>query len=108
MSSTESVSPHDVIVCACGTQGYTARDAIDAALFRGELEEKWQAFLSHIAAEERADELELELDQSAISAAAEDFRYRNDLITAQETEAWLANRGLTFDNFSEYFARRYC
>ena len=62
----------------------------------------------HIAAEERAEELELELDESAISAAAEEFRYRHDLITAEETEAWLANRGLTFDDFSDYFARQYC
>lgn len=108
MSSTESVSPHDVVVCACGTQEYTARDAIDAAIFRGELEEEWQKFLCHVAAERRADELELELDESAISAAAEEFRYRHDLITAEETEAWLANRGLTFDDFSNYFARQYC
>ncbi len=108
MSSTESVSPHDVIVCACGTQEYTARDAVDAAIFRGELEEKWQAFLCHVAAEGRADELELELDESVISAAAEEFRYRHDLITAQETEAWLAIRGLTFEDFSDYFARQYC
>jgi hypothetical protein len=57
---------------------------------------------------ERADELELELDESAISAAAEEFRYRHDLITAEETESWLANRGLTFDDFSDYFARQYC
>src|SRR4029453_3814942 len=108
MSSTESVSPDNVIVCACGTQEYTARDAIDAAIFRGELEQKWQTFLRHIAAEGRADELELELEQPAISAAAEEFRYRHDLITAEETEAWLANRGLTFDDFSDYFARQYC
>ena len=108
MSSTESVSPNDVIVCACGTHEYTARDAIDAAIFRGDLQEQWQTFLCHVAAEERADELELELDESAISAAAEEFRYRHDLITAEETEAWLANRGLTFDDFSEYFARQYC
>jgi hypothetical protein len=108
MSSTESVSPDKVIVCACGTHEYTARDAIDAAIFRGELEEKWQTFLGHIAAEERADELELELDESAISAAAEEFRYRHDLITAEETETWLANRGLTFGDFSAYFARQYC
>src|SRR5262249_24214368 len=108
MSSTETVSPHDVIVCGCGTHEYTARDAIDSAIFRGEVEEKWQTFLGHIAAEERADELELELDESAISAAAEEFRYRHDLITAEETEAWLANRGLTFDNFTDYFARQYC
>ena len=108
MSSTESVSPDKVIVCACGTYEYTARDAIDAAIFRGELEEKWQTFLGHVAAEERADELELELDESAISAAAEEFRYRHDLITAEETETWLMNRSLTFGDFSSYFARQYC
>jgi len=108
MSSTESVSPCDVIVCACGTQEYTARDAVDAAVFRGEIAEKWQTFLGHVAAEERADELQLELDESAISAAAEQFRYRYDLITAEETEAWLSNRGLTFEDFSDYFARQYC
>jgi hypothetical protein len=108
MSSTESVSPHDVIVCACGTREYTARDAIDAAIFRGEFEQKWQMFLRHVAAEERADELELELDESAISTAAEHFRYRHDLITAEETERWLAIRGLTFEDFSDYFARQYC
>jgi hypothetical protein len=107
MSSTESVSPDKVIVCACGTHEYTAREAIDAAIFRDELEEKWQTFLHHVAAEERADELELELDESAISAAADEFRYRHDLITAEETEMWLANRGLTFDDFSDYFARQY-
>ncbi len=108
MSSTESVSPHDVIVCACGTREYTARDAIDAAMFRGELKEKWQTFLRNVAAQDRADELELELDESAISKAAEEFRYGHDLITAEETETWLANRGLTFDDFSDYFARQYC
>ena len=108
MSSTESVSPDKVIVCACGTHEYTARDAIDAAIFRGELEDKWQTFLGHIAAEDRADELELELDESAISAAAEEFRYHHDLITAEETENWLANRGLTFSDFSAYFVRQYC
>jgi hypothetical protein len=108
MSSTESVSPHDVVVCACGTQEYTARDAVDAAIFRGEIEEKWQTFLRNVAAEGRADELELDLDESAISAAAEEFRYRHDLISAQETETWLANRGLTFNEFSDYFARQYC
>ena len=56
MSSTESVSPHDVIVCACGTQEYTVRDAIDAAIFRGELEVKWREFLETVEAEKRSDD----------------------------------------------------
>jgi hypothetical protein len=108
MPSTDSVSHQDLVVCACGGHEYTARDAIDAAIFRGESEDRWQKFLRHVAAENRAEELELELDDSAISAAAEEFRYQHDLITAEETERWLTNRGLTLEDFSDYFARQYC
>src|SRR6266436_4423558 len=98
----------DLVVCACAEQAYTAHDAIDAAIFRGELEIKWKEFLDEVEAEKRADELDLDLDQAAISSAAEAFRYEYDLITAEETQAWLANRGLTFDDFSDYFTRQYC
>src|SRR5215472_11618409 len=108
MPSIDSVSRQHLVVCMSEEQEYTARDAIDAAIFRGEFEDRWQRFLRHVAAEERADELELELDESAISAAAEAFRYEHDLITAEETEAWLANRGLTVDDLGDYFARQYC
>jgi len=108
MATTESTSGFDLIVCACREKEYTARDAIDAAIFRGELGVKWKEFLGDVEAEKRADELELDLDESAISSAAEAFRYEYDLITAEETEAWLANRGLTFDDFSDYFTRQYC
>ena len=107
MTTAESASCVDLVVCACEQQQYTARDAIDLAMFRGELDDKWKRFLRGIAAEERADELDLDADETAITAAAEVFRYDHDLITAQETEAWLANRGLTFDDFSDYFTRQY-
>jgi hypothetical protein len=106
MPSAESVLHHDQVVCACEDQEYTARDAIEAAIFRGELDDKWKKFLDRIEAERRADELDLDLDESAISAAAEAFRYQHDLITAEETEKWLANRGLTFEDFSDYFTRQ--
>src|SRR6059036_4243030 len=107
MELTESTSGLDLVVCACGGQQYTARDAIDAAIFRGELDVKWKEFLHQVAAESRADELDLEADQSAISSAAEAFRYEYDLITAEETEAWLANRSLIPDDFIDYFTRHY-
>ena len=107
MPGTESVSYDDLIVCTCGSQEYTPRDAIDAALFRGELDSKWAEFLLRVEAQRRADELDMELDDSAIADAAEAFRYERDLITAEETEAFLANRGLTLDDFTDYFTRRY-
>jgi hypothetical protein len=107
MPTREPVSLHDLVVCACENQEYTARDAIDAAIFRDELDVEWKEFLHCIEAERRGDELDLDLDESAISGAAEAFRYEHDLITAEETETWLANRGLSFDDFSDYFTRDY-
>lgn len=102
-----SVSRHDLIVCACGKHEYAARDAIDAAIFRGELEVKWKEFLEAVEAEKRSEESEADLDEAAISSAAEAFRYEYDLITAEETEEWLGNRGLTLDDFTDYFTRHY-
>jgi hypothetical protein len=107
MATTESTSGLDLVVCTCGEREYTARDAIDAAIFKGELDVKWKEFLHQVAAEYRADELDLEANESAISSAAEAFRYEYDLITAEETEAWLANRGLTLDDFADYLTREY-
>src|SRR5207245_11303312 len=107
MELTESTSGLDLVVCACGGQEYTARDAIDAAIFRGELDVKWKEFLHQVAAERRADELDVEPGDSAISGAAEAFRYEYDLITAEDTEAWLANRLLTLADFADYLTPEY-
>jgi hypothetical protein len=106
MASTESVSHDDLVVCACEGQEFTARDAIHAALFRGDLEEKWQDFLGKVEAEKYADKTEMELDDAAFDAAAEAFRYHHDLITAEETEHWLESRALSLDDFGSYFARQ--
>jgi hypothetical protein len=107
MGHTESVSRDGLIVCMCRGNEYRARDAIDAAFFRGTLAPVWKEFLQTVAATNHADELELDLDPDAIDASAEHFRYEHDLITAEETETWLAARALTLEDFSDYFARQY-
>lgn len=107
MADTESVSHGDLIVCASGDREYCARDVIEAAFFRGEAEAVWMEFLRGAAAEDRAVEQELDLPDVAIEGAAEEFRYQHDLITAEETEQWLADRGLTMADFTDYFSRQY-
>lgn len=107
MAEIPSVSRDGLVVCVCNGKQYKARDAIDAALFRGELKSIWEEFLSNLGTEKRAKELALELDYDAVEEMAERFRYDRDLITAEETERWLEDRGLTLEDFSEYFARRY-
>lgn len=108
MPSTESVSHDDLVVCSCENREYKARDAIDAAFFRGELQADWNEFLKRIAAEKQADATDMDFDENVLDSAAEQFRYDHDLITAEETEQWLSTRGLTLDDFSDYFARQYC
>ena len=107
MAHIQPVSRAGFVVCACRGREYKARDAIDAALFRGELESIWKEFLCNMRAEQRAKELQLELDYDAVEEKAELFRYEHDLITAEETERWLEDRGLTLEDFSDYFARRH-
>ena len=55
MADTESVSHGDLIVCACGSKEYCARDVIEAAFFRGEAEPVWTEFLRGAAADEALD-----------------------------------------------------
>ena len=94
-------------MCACNGTEYTARDVIDAALFRGELALSWKNFLIGVEAERRAVESDLDLDHDAVDAAAEAFRYNHDLITAEETEQWLDARSVTLEDFSDYLTRQH-
>ena len=106
MDSNESISRAEIALCECQGETYTPRDVIDSALFRGELSEPWQTFLRDSAAAARADELDLELDEGLFDQLGEAFRYRHDLITAEETERWLQARGLDLDCFSDYLVRQ--
>src|SRR6476620_10491582 len=107
MSETETERIDRTVIFACGDRSFTVRDLIDGALFRGELDPTWSELLRLIAAEAKADEQDLEFDDDAIDAAAERFRYEHDLITAEETEHWLAGRGLALDDFSGFFLRHF-
>ena len=82
-----------------------------AAHSRGELLEAWNTFLALVESEKRAaapdDDEEAEADEEELQALSERFRYDRDLITAEDTERWLADRGLTLDDFNAYFLRHY-
>ena len=107
MAETEPVSCNALVVCRCLGKEYSVRDAVDAALFRGELVSIWKEFICNLSAQERAHERDLELNDDAVNEMAELFRYDHDLITAEETEHWLQQRGLTLEDFSDHFARKY-
>lgn len=85
----------------------SAREIILAAFLRGELDRFWRETLAGITALEQATRQELEPDEAAIQTACDEFRYARDLIAAEDTERWLAARGLTLDAFGDFFRRAY-
>ncbi len=94
------------MIFQCG-RDYSVRDVIDAAYFGGELKSLWEEMLRGIEAEKEATASDLEADDEAVASASETFRYDHDLITAEETERWLEERGLTLRDFGDYLIRRY-
>ena len=86
---------------------YSAREVFQAADFRGELRSRWREFVVAVARARAAEDLDLTLDGEALQALSEEFRYERDLVTAEETEKWLEDRGATLEDFDEYFLRRY-
>src|SRR5216684_1552194 len=105
MESSQTTRNDSKIVFVSGDDSFTVRDLIDSAAFRGELEPIWKELLRLVATEKKAAELDLEMDESSIDSAADAFRYEHNLITAEETEHWLEERGLTLNDFSDYFVR---
>jgi hypothetical protein len=95
------------MIFSSGERGFTAKDVVDCALVRGEIDPLWKEFLRVAECDRLADERELELDDSALDSAAIAFRYKHDLITAEETERWLEDRGVSLAEFSDYFGRQY-
>ncbi len=106
MASTALAQKEDRVVFTSEATPYSVRDVIDAAHFRGELEPHWQKLLVSVEAENRGKAAEAELDQAAVDEAVVALRYQYDLITAEETEAWLEARALNLTEFGDYFARQ--
>ena len=79
-------------------------DVIDAAFFCDEVGPVSERVSDLVRAEARAAESE-GIDEAVLQAKSEQWRGERELITAEETEAWLILRGLTLDDFSNHFFR---
>jgi len=86
---------------------FTVGEIINAAFFRGEGQSLWAEATWAAESVAAADEQELEVDGEQLQALSEDFRYRRELITSEETEQWLASRDLTMDDWENHLVRKY-
>jgi len=107
MSVDQPITRENRVIFSSGERGFTAKEVVDCALVRGEIDPLWKVFLRVAECDRLANERELEVDEAALDSAAIAFRYKHDLITAEETERWLEDRGVSLAEFSEYFARQY-
>jgi hypothetical protein len=85
-----------------GQRTITIDDVICAAEFRGELEKSWQRVCSCAQVGLNGNGV----DESVLQARSEEFRTSRDLISAEETERWLEERGLSLDDFGDFLVRQ--
>src|SRR5438105_14407066 len=103
MPVSQSITRENRVIFSSGERGFTAKEVVDCAVVRGEIDPMWKVFLRLAECDRLANERELEADDSALDSAAIPFRYKHDRIRAEETERWLEDRGLSLAEFSEYF-----
>ena len=107
MPISEPIAREYRVIFSRGEREFTAKEVVDCAVLRGEIDPLWDEFVRIGECDRLASDQGLEPDESAVDAAAIAFRYQHDLITAEETERWLENRGVSLGEFGEYFARKY-
>ncbi len=90
-------------VFASGETIVTIGEVICAAHFRGELEPSWNRVLELVGSEEGA----AGPDEADLQARSEQFRIYHDLISAEETERWLDERGLALEDFNNFLVRQW-
>lgn len=92
-------------VLRVGDRTYAWRDVALFAMAAGE----WPAFEARLrqglACVAEADRVDAWPAAGALDEAATAFRYERDLLTSEETEAWLAREGLTIDSWSDALMR---
>lgn len=90
---------------AVGARTYTWQEVAVAAILRGEWSAVKEDVRLGLALVRRAEAEEKALSDEQLEAAAQEFRYERDLITAEEMETWLANVGLSIDDWMECIER---
>ncbi len=83
------------------------REILQSAVVRGDLDSFLEQTIAAWRAQTEAQNSGLEAEESSVEGLMEDYRYDRDLVSAEETERWLAQWGLTPEDFLDHFVRRY-
>jgi len=83
----------------------TFLEVVQAAAVRGDLAPLIARSQRMLQCETFALETALDPDMEAVEEAIEEFRYARDLVTVEETERWLGDRGFEVDDLTGHFLR---
>jgi hypothetical protein len=92
-------------VFSVGLHQYGWDDVILAARLCGDWAYLERELGEGLACVKRMEKMEEDLDGEELRAAANEFRYAHDLVSAQEAESWLSAWRLTVENWAEYLRR---
>ena len=84
---------------------FTLREILCAAEFGGWIGGFWPDLQGALASAAYAADEGFEIDTEELQSAADAFRYRRGLVTAEETERWLSERDVDEDELVEYLER---
>ena len=93
------------VVFTSGDRKYDWVDVVLAARLWGDWASLEEEVRQGIACRKRMEEAEDFPDSEEVESAAREFRYARDLLTAQETEAWLERWNLTVEGWMDYLQR---
>lgn len=87
------------------SRDYQWIDAFLYAMVRGDWASFEQRLYEGLACAAEAAEAETWAEEARIDEAATAFRYERDLLTTEETMAWLEHAGLTLEDWTDFIAR---
>ncbi len=98
-------NPSDTVLFSTGRRNYSLADLIVAAELWGDWNDIEMETRQGIAFLKWAEQEGEELDDAEMESAANEFRYQRELITSEETEGWLEQWDLSFEEWMDYIRR---
>lgn len=94
-------------VFVVGDELFRIEDVVLSAVLRGELAPDWTQHQHRLACAEQALLSGRTVDAQAVQELCDEFRYQLDLITVEETAAWLTSRGLSESDLIRHLQQKY-
>ena len=93
-------------ICEIQQQIYTWKHVLCSAEFLGILEWHWNDLIDGVTLCKYAESIGHFIAPERLQNAANDLRYKFNLITAEETEEWLQTRELSLQDLNDFLSRK--